>query len=284
MGRFVESQEIDKGILARCRRVLGEDDPYTLDIANSLASDLRGLGEVPAARELDEDTLARRQRILGDDHPSTLTSAGNLAIDLSGMGEYQAARQLGEDTLARRRRALGTDHPDTLTAANNLAIFMRTLGDAPTTSDVDDAGVRHRQAVQGTKELATLAAEITPCIVAAIDAYGEEVLAKTQDDAADPATSLGRRLLQRVFGWRGNADPLPEILEEVIANPDDEDYIAGLRMVIRKALAADAQMLAEIREIFTEGPPNVTVTQHVAGGRDAYVAGRDMMITRRTDQ
>ena len=52
-------------------------------------------------------------------------------------------------------------------------------------------------------EVASLAAEITPYVSAAVGAYGGAVLAKVRDEAADATVSLGRRLLQRVFGSLG---------------------------------------------------------------------------------
>jgi tetratricopeptide repeat protein len=63
--------------------VLGDDHPFTLETVNSVAADLRALGNVQAARDLDQDTLERRRRVLGDEHPDTLASARNLAMDHS---------------------------------------------------------------------------------------------------------------------------------------------------------------------------------------------------------
>ena len=117
--------QLDEDILARRRRVLGEDHPDTLASADNLAMILGRVGEHRAARELGEDTLARRRRVLGEDHPDTLTSAFILAAELSELGEYRAARELAEDILARRRRVLGEDHPDTGASAA-FAIFLRT--------------------------------------------------------------------------------------------------------------------------------------------------------------
>ena len=42
MGRYAEACELGKDILARGRRVLGEDHPDTLTSASNLAADLRG--------------------------------------------------------------------------------------------------------------------------------------------------------------------------------------------------------------------------------------------------
>jgi hypothetical protein len=106
-----KSKALNEELLARRRRVLGEDHPDTLSAALDLANDLSNLGDYQAARRLDEGILARRREVLGEDHPDTLTSASNLARDLSNLGDHQAARELDEDTLARRREVLGADHP-----------------------------------------------------------------------------------------------------------------------------------------------------------------------------
>ena len=46
------------------------------------------------------------------------------------------------------------------------------------------------------------------------------------------------------------------------------------------AKAGDAQLSADVREIIGATRPNVTVTQTISAGRDAYTAGQDMTITR----
>lgn len=130
-------------------------------------------------------------------------------------------------------------------------------------------------------DIAAIAAEVTPAAVAALSAYGTAVLVKTEDDLADAAVGAGRRVLQRIFGRRDEGGELPVVLAEVIENPGDEDYLSALRLAIRKALqAGDARLLADVREIIAVARPDVTVSQAVSAGRDAYVAGRDMTVTR----
>jgi hypothetical protein len=97
----------------------------------------------------------------------------------------------------------------------------------------------------------SLAGEMTPYVSAAMGAYGGAVLAKLRDDAADATVGLGRRLLQRIFGSRGEGEALPGPLADLVADPYDDD-----------ALAADAP----------------GVTQQVHAGRDAYTAGRDQTV------
>ncbi len=129
------------------------------------------------------------------------------------------------------------------------------------------------------EELATLVADATPYITAAVSAYGRAVLAKVQDDAADATVGVGRRFLQRVFGHRREDEPLPEPVAELVEFPDDADVLGALRRAIRRQLEADPEMLADCRTILVNAP-QTTVTQHIKAGRDAYVAARDMTINR----
>jgi len=68
------------------------------------------------------------------------------------------------------------------------------------------------------------------------------VLARVRDDAADATVGLGRRLLQRVFGSRREGEPPPEPLGALIADPEDDDALAAVRLVIRRALTDDASL------------------------------------------
>lgn len=80
--------------------------------------------------------------------------------------------------------------------------------------------------------MAALAAEMTPYVSAAVEAYGGAV----RDEAADATVGLGRRLLQRVFGRRGEGEPLPGPLADLADDPGDEDALAAVRLAMRTAL------------------------------------------------
>jgi hypothetical protein len=109
-------------------------------------------------------------------------------------------------------------------------------------------------------DVASLAAEMTPYVSAAAAAYGGAVLAKVRDDTADATVSLGRRLLQRVFGTRDDGDRLPEPLQDVVADPIDVDALAALRLYVRKVLAADSALETEIREMLAAAGVMVTAS------------------------
>jgi hypothetical protein len=124
-------------------------------------------------------------------------------------------------------------------------------------------------------DMASLAAEMTPYVSAAVGAYGGAVLAKMRDDAADATVGLGRRLLQRIFGTWGDGEPLPGPLADLAADPRDADALAAVRLAVRKALAADPMLAGEVQSMLAGAPG---VTQEVRAGRDAYVAGRDQTV------
>jgi hypothetical protein len=132
-------------------------------------------------------------------------------------------------------------------------------------------------------EVATLIADATPYVTAAVGAYGGAVLSKVRDDAADATVGVGRRLLQRVFGQRPEDEPLPAPLAALAADPGDADALGMVRWVMRQALDADTAMLQEVRSMLASAQDGGTVRQNVRAGRDAYAAGRNMTINRPSD-
>lgn len=128
-------------------------------------------------------------------------------------------------------------------------------------------------------EIATLVADATPYVTAAMGAYGGAVLAKVRDDAADATAGIGRRLLQRVFGRRTADEPLPPALAALAAGLGDADALGTARWAMRQALEADATMLEDVKSMLASAQ-GVIVMQNFRAGRDAYVAGRDMTINR----
>ncbi|MCK9879019.1 serine/threonine-protein kinase [Frankia sp. Ag45/Mut15] len=119
-GDRVGACQLFEDVLARRRRVLGEDHIDTLTSAHRAAVQMGWLGRRGDARRLLADVLARRRRVLGEDHPDTLATAHWLAFELVRAGEAEQAQRLFADVLARRRRVLGESHPDTRATADEL--------------------------------------------------------------------------------------------------------------------------------------------------------------------
>lgn len=135
-------------------------------------------------------------------------------------------------------------------------------------------------------ELAELVNDAWPYVTAAVGAYGAAVLKSAEESTADATVGWGHRLLQRVFG-NGEA---PEALTDLADDPDDADLQAALRVRIRKALADDERLAAEVRAMLAEaaqgaghGATANTVTDSTIHGDNIQIGsvGRDANIKRR---
>ena len=118
-------------------------------------------------------------------------------------------------------------------------------------------------------DTASLAADISLYVSAAVGAYGCGVLAHGGDEAVDATAGLGRRLLLRLFGSRDEAEPLPPPLAELAADPADGDALAAVRLAVRQMLTADPALVADVGALLAgvAGP-----SQQVRASRDAYTA------------
>jgi hypothetical protein len=118
-------------------------------------------------------------------------------------------------------------------------------------------------------ELAELVNDVWPYVTAAVGAYGTAVLQKGEDAAAEASVGLGRRILQRVFGH--GTDTAPEALTDLVEAPGDEDLQAALRVRLRKALAADEELVNQVRALLAEAPGSGVV---VGDGSQAVVGSQ----------
>lgn len=108
------------------RRVLGDDDPRTLDSINNMGFLLQDLGRLVEAEEYLNEAVIGSQRILGNEHPDTLTSMNNLASLLLQLGKLPEAEAIQRAVLDGRTRVLGERDPATLRALTNLATVLHT--------------------------------------------------------------------------------------------------------------------------------------------------------------
>lgn len=99
-----------------------------------------------------------------------------------------------------------------------------------------------------SSEIAELANAAAPLAMTALGAYGSAVLMRTQEEAVTSTVNAGRRLLQRVFGTRTNDEANPDLLVDLLEDPNDADSFATLRREIRKVLESDEDLVTWLRK------------------------------------
>ncbi|MFE3827324.1 hypothetical protein [Streptomyces sp. NPDC059092] len=109
-----------------------------------------------------------------------------------------------------------------------------------------------------------VAGEVTPYITAAVGAYGTAVLTRSTDTAADATVSLGRRIVQRLWGREESRAAIEGAVSNLAELPDDEDFQALLRAHVKRALLDDPDLAAEIARMLP-----ATGTSFTASGEGA---------------
>ncbi|MCP2321639.1 hypothetical protein HDA40_000146 [Hamadaea flava] len=126
-GRVTEARELDARTLETQRRVLGDADPSTLRIMNSLAMDLRLTGDFAASYALNVE-VEEHARTLEDGAIPIVLAQEAQARDLYLLGRYADAAALLEGSLPIQRNLLGADHLTVLRATCVYVASLRKLG------------------------------------------------------------------------------------------------------------------------------------------------------------
>jgi len=135
--------------LEKSRRVLGQENSFTLFVLSEFAVALENVGEKDEILDLTRELLAARVRVLGPKHPETLLTQINLATGLSAQGDLKEADEVFKEAMGTARllfapedrrllrmetsliqhlSRLGKYREGTELGAKNLAIYERLLG------------------------------------------------------------------------------------------------------------------------------------------------------------
>jgi eukaryotic-like serine/threonine-protein kinase len=128
LGRYDDAVSLQASALATRRRVLGDDDPATLDSLGNLATFLDSQGKPAEAETLYREALERRQRVYGEGHPETMAVMGNLGTLLRAQGKFDEAEPLLRARLEGARRVDGPEHRSTLIALNTYGFLLIDQG------------------------------------------------------------------------------------------------------------------------------------------------------------
>ena len=121
LGLYPEGRKQLEQALTLRRRVLGPDNPKTIETMLSLGLTALLQDKYAEAEEIDNRALEISRRVLGPENPVTLKCTS--AVVKLYLAQHKAAQTeaLAKQALEISRRVLGPEHPDTLYAAGNLA-------------------------------------------------------------------------------------------------------------------------------------------------------------------
>jgi tetratricopeptide (TPR) repeat protein len=127
-GKFAEAEPLQRDVVERFRRVMGEDYPDTLVAIGNMGALLRELGKLAEAEVYAADAVQRSRRVMGADHPNTISALDNLGSLLRRQGKLEEAEPVASEAMERARRVLGDEHPQTLIYLANYITVLRTGG------------------------------------------------------------------------------------------------------------------------------------------------------------
>jgi tetratricopeptide (TPR) repeat protein len=115
-----KARELTEAVLKGREKVLGEDDPSTLETVANLAVIYGSLGENEKFIAMSHRVLAGFEKIMGADHLNTLAAIRNLSIAYLSAGDVENGLELARREYGDRCRAQGKDHLDAERCARAL--------------------------------------------------------------------------------------------------------------------------------------------------------------------
>jgi tetratricopeptide (TPR) repeat protein/tRNA A-37 threonylcarbamoyl transferase component Bud32 len=123
MGLWDEADQHVPVALEIRKRLLGEDDPATMDSVHEMTAVHAFKKRWKTMDELTISNLERRLRVLGPDHPDTLRSMERRAARVGRTKSLDEAELILDEVLERRTRVLGPEHRDTLETMGHLGLL-----------------------------------------------------------------------------------------------------------------------------------------------------------------
>ena len=114
-------------VLAVVEKFAGQEDPFTAELLNRVASTYSELAQYDKALPLQVRALAIREKEQGLDHPDTERAINNLALTYYALAQYDKALPLQLRALAIDEKVLGPEHPSTARSMENLAATYSRL-------------------------------------------------------------------------------------------------------------------------------------------------------------
>jgi len=110
--------------------------------------------------------------------------------------------------------------------------------------------------------------QLTHHMAAAARVYGDVVLDADQEASLDPRATLGRRLLQEIFGIRDSNGPLPDAVQALIMDPVDPEARHALEGHVQGVLTDDPVLAAVVAETLIRFYRNEITAGNIRAMRD----------------
>ncbi|GAA0461479.1 hypothetical protein Aca07nite_73920 [Actinoplanes capillaceus] len=129
LGESSRARELTEEVYAVLRGspAFGVDHEYTLVTANSVALDLRILGDYRAALAVDRENLERHRRVFGEDDLYTLRVLQSVAVNLRMLGDVEEAHRI-DTGLVQQWSRTGPNRYQTLHCRANVARDLLAMG------------------------------------------------------------------------------------------------------------------------------------------------------------
>jgi non-specific serine/threonine protein kinase/serine/threonine-protein kinase len=173
------------------RRVLGPDDPLTLQSMDSLALFYQQTGRLAEAEKLQLATVEGRRRVLGEEDRLTLQSKDQLAMIYESQGRFPESGKLWREVLAARRRVLSSDDPDLFTSMDCVGSSYQNEG------RYDEAEKLYLEEVAGRTRVF---GEDHPSTLWAMNNLGNVYIQQRRWDKAESTHKAALELRRRVLG------------------------------------------------------------------------------------
>lgn len=160
LGRFRESEALHRRVLTTRERVLGPDDPETLDSLQDIHEPLGQLQRTAESVSTLRRTQERRSALQGPKHPATLHTRALLIEYLALSEAVEEFDRVGPSTVADCEQVLGAGSFSTVTAVHNYAFGLFHFGRFEHAEPLARRALAGREQVHGPEHALTLSAAV----------------------------------------------------------------------------------------------------------------------------